>query len=189
MPTLVGQKSLQIVNKKLPFCYICGQILSDPEKSDRDHVPPKACIANRDKAHSPLILPTHKVCNASFKIDDERVGQFLSILHGRVTTAQNDRLERQRFSSSPVTQEGTQSESITNVDMYGVVARWVRAFHAALYMQPLPINTRFATELPSGVVSPTEEGYIRDEGRPRQRVEVPSKFRPPSGGFHAASFS
>lgn len=55
--------------------------------------------------------------------------------------------------------------------MYGVVARWIRAFHAALYMQPLPPNTRFATELPFEVISPLGNGqHIIDGGRPRQRT-------------------
>ena len=31
----------------------------------------RACIAQRDKAQSPLILPTHKACNASFMVADE----------------------------------------------------------------------------------------------------------------------
>lgn len=170
MPSLIGQKSLQIVNRKLPFCYVCGQVLTDSDQPNRDHVPPSACIAQRDKVQSPLILPTHQACNASFKVADERAGQFLSILHGKVPKPENRRLEYKQFSNPSIARRGHQLEAVTNVDMYGVVARWVSAFHVALYMQPLPSNTRFAIELPFVVVSPVDNGHIIDNGRPRQRT-------------------
>lgn len=67
------------------------------EKLNRDHVPPRACIAVRDKAQSPLILPTHPACNAAFKVDDERAGQFLSILHGKLAARENRRLKYKQF--------------------------------------------------------------------------------------------
>ena len=171
MPSLIGQKSLQIVNLKLPFCYVCGQVLVDGDHSNRDHVPPSACIAQCDKAQSPFILPTHPACNASFKVDDERTGQFLSILHGKISKPENRRLKYEQFSNPSLAQRGIQSQAVTNVDMYGVVARWIRAFHAALYFHPLPENTRFAIELPFEVISPLENGqHIIDNGRPRQRT-------------------
>jgi hypothetical protein len=166
MPTIVGQKALQIIGRKLPFCYLCGKVFTVDEKLNRDHVPPSACIAVRDKAQSPLILPTHPACNAAFKVDDERAGQFLSILHGKLAARENRRLKYKQFFAP-----GKAREAVTNVDMYGVVTRWVRAFHAALYMQPLPPNTRFATELPFEVISPLGDGrHIIDDGRPRQRT-------------------
>lgn len=165
MPTIVGQKALQVA-RKLPFCYVCGHVLTDTYQSNRDHVPPSSCIAQHDRAHSPLILPTHPACNASFKVDDERVGQFLSLLHGKVPKPENRRLDYKKFFNPAIDRE-----AVTNVDMYGAVIRWVRAFHAALYMQPLPSNTRFAIELPFEVISPLEDGqYIIDNGRLRQRT-------------------
>lgn len=170
MPSLIGQKALQIINRKLLFCYVCGNILEKGNAQNRDHVPPSACIAQGDKAHSPLILPTHSDCNASFKKDDERVGQFLSILHEKVAKDENRRLEYKQFSNSSLARQGIQSQAVTNVNMYGVVERWIRAFHAALYMQPLPLNTRFAIELPFDVISPVDDAYITDSGRPRQRT-------------------
>lgn len=172
MPSLIGQKSLQTVNQKLPFCYVCGQLFTDGRRqSNRDHVPPSACIANRDKAQSPFILPTHPVCNASFKVADERTGQFLSILHGKLSKPENGRLKYENFSNSSLSRLGIHSQAITNVDMYGVVTRWLRAFHAALYFLPFPINTRVAIELPFQVISPlTNDQHIIDNGRPRQRT-------------------
>lgn len=166
MPQMVGQKELQRA-QKLPFCYICGVGFDVGAGKNRDHVPPSACIAQKDKAHSPLILPTHLSCNSSFKVDDERAGQFLSLLHGKLAKHEDRRLEYKNFFYQS-SHAGTQA--VTNVDMYGIVSRWVRAFHAALYMVPLPANTRFATELPLSVISPVEDGHIVDTGRPRQRT-------------------
>ena len=192
MPSLIGQKALQ-VSRKLPFCYICGKILIEDDKQNRDHIPPSSCIAQKDKVQSPLILPTHADCNESFKVDDERTGQFLAMLHGKVAKKENRRLAYQHFSrpdphhpgkmygnyvrTYPTTssfessQHGGVTEAITNVDMYGVVKRWICAFHAALYMQPLPLNTKFAIELPFEVISPIEDGsHIIDNGRAWQRT-------------------
>lgn len=195
MPSLIGQKALQLISRKLPFCYICGNILIEGDKQNRDHIPPSSCISQKDKAHSPLILPTHVDCNESFKVDDERTGQFLAMLHGKVAKKENRRLAYKHFSrhdpshqgerfgsyvrTYPTTsdtdfdpyKQGRVTEAITNVDMYGVVKRWIRTFHAALYMQPLPSNTKFAIELPFEVISPIEDGsHIIDNGRARQRT-------------------
>lgn len=165
MPSIIGAKALQVIATKLPFCYVCGAAFVDGAEKDRDHVPPRSCISPQDKSRSPLILPTHKHCNSSFAFDDERVGQFLSLLHGKVAQKENRRLRHEQFR----TPSGMTRGATTNVDMYGLVERWVRAFHAALYMQPLPLNARFATELPLEVISPVNGGHIIDDGRPRQR--------------------
>lgn len=193
MPSVIGQKALQTISKKLPFCYICGHILVGTDDKNRDHVPPSSCISQKDKAHSPLILPTHVACNESYKVDDERTGQFLAMLHGKVAKKENRRLAYKHFSKPDPSQQevmfehymrayptpsnfdssqqGGVTEAITNVDMYGVVRRWLRAFHAALYMQPLPLNTKFAIELPFEVISPIEDGsHFIDDGRARQRT-------------------
>ena len=169
MPSIVGAKALQVVGTKLPFCYVCGETFVDGVERNRDHVPSTSCISQADKPHTPLILPTHVECNSSFAVDDERVGQFMAILHGKAVEKECSRLAYQDFVNPSLARKGITTQAITNVDMYSVVERWVRAFHAALYMQPLPLNARFATELPFEVISPVEEGHIVDNGRPRQR--------------------
>lgn len=169
MPSIVGAKALQLVGTKLPFCYVCGGAFVDGVEKNRDHVPPTSCISRKDKPQTPLILPTHVHCNSSFMFDDERVGQFLAILHGKAVAKERSRLTYEHFVKPSLATKGLTTQAITNVDMYGVVERWIRAFHAALYMQPLPLNARFATELPFEVVSPVDGGHIADNGRPRQR--------------------
>jgi hypothetical protein len=110
------------------------------------------------------------LCNDRFKKDDERVGQFLSLLHGELAKAEKRRLRYRRFSNPALDRQGRQVEAVSNVDMYGVVYRWVRAFHAALYQQPIPQKVNYAIELPFDVVSPIGGAYIVDDGRPRQRA-------------------
>ena len=155
--------------QKLPFCYLCGKTFATGDKRNRDHVPPRSCIALKDQPHSPVILPTHASCNSLFSIDDERVGQFLSLLHGRLAPVEKRRLHYGNFSIDSLDRDGRQIGAVCNVDMYGVVQRWVRAFHAALYQQPMPQGVRFAIELPFDVVSPVDGSHIVDDGRPVQR--------------------
>jgi hypothetical protein len=166
MPSLIGQKQLQHI-RKLPFCYICGQAFHHGDDCDRDHVPPRACISNHDKMQSPLILPAHQACNGKFKVADERVGQFLSVLHGKIPKQEHNLLKYEHFCAD--LEKGSYSQVLKSVDLYGAVARWLMAFHVALYQQPLPPDFKYGIELPLDV------GYIKngeptvDTGRPNQR--------------------
>lgn len=159
MPSIVSSRELRAV-KKLPFCYACGGELEFGAASD-DHVPPKSCVAQLDRANSPLILPTHAVCNGSFSHSDERVGQFLSLLHGRRVASDKNLL---KFS-----QVNADHMALSSVDLYGTIWRWLRAFHAALYWQPLDAASKYAIELPCNVLTPGPFGITLDAGRPRQR--------------------
>jgi hypothetical protein len=163
MPTMVTARALKAI-QKLPFCYICGGALRW-EEATRDHVPPKGCFAQADRAHNPVILPAHLACNNGYKVADESVGQFLSLLHGKKPKAG---AHGTRLTASSVPGVA----ALKDVNLYGAVVRWVRAFHAALYGQPIPASTRFAVELPLEVVTADDEGgpeYV-DSGRPNQRV-------------------
>jgi hypothetical protein len=167
MVSIVNHKNLQAV-QKLSFCYSCGGVFVPTDEIDRDHVPPRSCFALGDRTR-PLILPTHKDCNGSYKVSDERVGQFISLRHGRVPSPKNDRLQF-RFFRDPRT--GETSGAVANVEIREAIERWVRAFHAALYQEPLDPNTRFGIETPFAVAVPTPKGIIRDTGRPQHRVFV-----------------
>jgi hypothetical protein len=169
MPSVIGPRSLQAV-QKLPFCYICGKAFTAEDQRNRDHVPSRSCISRKERTHNPIILPVHVLRNDRFKKDDERVGQFLSILHGKLAQAEKRRLQYRRFSNPALDRQGRQIEAVSDMDMYGVVYRWVRAFHAALYQQPIPTKVNYAIELPFDVVSPIDDSYIADDGRPRQRA-------------------
>ncbi len=118
-------------------------------------------MAQIDRAHSPLILPAHAGCNGSFSHSDERVGQFLSLLHGRRLASDKNLLKFSQVNSDHM--------ALPSVDLYSTVWRWLRAFHAVLYWQPLDIAGKYAIELPCNVLTPGPSGIALDAGRPRQR--------------------
>lgn len=163
MPNVFTARDLKAA-LKLPFCYICGDTLNW-EESTRDHVPPKGCFAQQDRMHNPVVLPTHSACNNSFKVADESLGQFLSLLHGKKPKPGASGV---RFTTSAIPGRAVNK----NVNLYGAIERWVRAFHAALYQQPMPDSTKFAIELPIEVLSADRDGdpEFIDSGRPEQRT-------------------
>ena len=164
MPNVITARDLKAV-QKIPFCYICGEALTWGEVT-RDHVPPRGCFALVDSTQNPIILPTHALCNNGYKVDDEAVGQYLSLLHGKKPKPGARGLHQTTVAGYPLITANK------NVNLYGAVERWVRAFHAALYQQPLPRTARFATELPIDVASAKHESgpEFLDTGRPRQRA-------------------
>ena len=64
--------------KELPFCYLCGEKLSEPQNDD--HVPPTSIFLPDDR-NVPLILPTHKKCNNDRSDEDQLIGQLIDILN------------------------------------------------------------------------------------------------------------
>src|SRR5262245_64409210 len=75
------QKAIRGV-RNLPFCYLCGNSFSSMEESNLEHVPPLGLFAVADR-NFPLILPTHRTCNAKQSADDQAIGQLVGIIHGR----------------------------------------------------------------------------------------------------------
>jgi hypothetical protein len=167
MPSLIGQKQLSHL-RKLPFCYICGKVFHQVDIPNRDHVPPQSCISNIDKVQSPLILPTHQICNSAYKVADERLGQFLSVLHGKIPKPEHNLLKFTHFYDE--LDQGAYFQVLQSVDVYGAVARWLMALHAALYQQPLHPNFKYAIELPLDVGYLKEGKPTADTGRPNQRT-------------------
>jgi hypothetical protein len=167
MVAIVNHRNLQEV-QKLPFCYSCGATFARADTVNRDHVPARACFAAADRIR-PLILPAHSACNDSYKVSDERVGQFISLRHGRVPAKKNKRLSVKYF-SDPKT--GQLHGAVDNVNILGAVERWVRAFHAALYREPLSPATQFGIETPFAIAIPTSSGVKLDNGRKQHLLFV-----------------
>jgi hypothetical protein len=110
MPSVIGPRALRAV-QKLPFCYVCGKTFEAGDPKDRDHVPSRSCIAHQDQAQSPVILPVHVSCNAFFKKDDERVGQYLAVLHGKLAKPEDRRLQYTHFSNPTLERQGRQIQA------------------------------------------------------------------------------
>jgi hypothetical protein len=104
----------------------------------RDHVPPKALFLLQDR-EKPLILPAHHHCNQRESWADEIVGQLVNTLHGIYPKKHNIRVKANVYqrngSAEPVL-------VVEGINIRGFIARCVKAFHAALYKEYLPRNTR-----------------------------------------------
>ena len=143
MAQLVTQRDMRAL-KKLPFCYACGKRFTTLNPATDDHIPPKACFAENDRDF-PLQLPTHEKCNSGRSLTDETIGQVIGLKHGEITDPKNQKI---RFSFFGDSSNNPSFAAVTNVDVIGEIRRWVGAFHAALYQEPLPAGTQFAIETP-----------------------------------------
>lgn len=134
--------------QSLNFCYSCGIEFKAGEKTTKDHVPPKAIFLHGDRLR-PLILPTHLKCNNEKSETDEVIGQLINALHGISPKKGNIKVKtaiyKNALSGEPVL-------AFEGLNLKGVVARFIKAFHAALYKEYLPdkVGHWFDVPMPSG---------------------------------------
>ena len=110
--------------RKLPFCYLCGKEFVPGDVTDGDHVPPQSIFAPEDR--EPLILATHKACNLSQHLLDEKIGELIRLKHPPSVT-RKQKPQRLRVAFSPDMTKG----AVVNVQVDEAVWRWVSGFHAA----------------------------------------------------------
>ncbi|MEN6309620.1 MAG: hypothetical protein ABFD91_17870 [Anaerohalosphaeraceae bacterium] len=142
------QKELSKASK-LPFCYLCGVIFDNHNKKTRDHVPPKAIFLKEDRKNS-LILPTHYNCSQKESWSNEIVSQLINVLKGIVPEKKNIKMKVNIYENS----ENNKSVLVLEgIDLRGFISRCIKAFHACLYKEYLPQNTRnwFDTPMLHGV--------------------------------------
>jgi hypothetical protein len=96
-----------------------------------------------DRNH-PLQLPTHESCNHGHNVIDELIGQLIGLRRGVVPESSKRRLGIHAMKAP----DGGLMGGVNNLDIPAAVKRWIGAFHAALYGEPLPRETRFALEIP-----------------------------------------
>lgn len=167
MIRLFNQKDYRPLQDLL-FCYLCTESLLPNDAKDHDHVVAKSCFELVDRT-PPLKLPTHKRCNNAENLNDEKIGQIVSLLHGRVPSRVQHRMLKFEPVIHPIT--GQDTYALTNADIEGMIRRWVRGFHSALYKAPLRKEGQFAIE------PPIQAGAI--DGK---RV-IPRPIRPQHGLF------
>ena len=143
MTEIRTDKDLRSV-RKLLFCYLCGATLRKSDEVTRDHVIPRAVFLSQDR-RMPFILPTHKKCNQEQSTADEIVGQLISTLNKKYPDRKNMRLKVSIQNESNLRHPVMVLEGI---DLRGVIARWVKGFHAALYKEYLPRDTMHWFEPP-----------------------------------------
>jgi hypothetical protein len=144
---------------RLQFCYDCGQPFQPDEKPTRDHVPPEAIFATRDR--DPLILAAHAACNAKHSLTDEKMGQLIALRRSQIPSSA--RAKKLKFLINPKITVG----AVLDVDIHGQVWRWIRGFHAALYHQPFPHEFKSALQTPFVAVAtgdtlrPQHQTFVR----------------------------
>lgn len=158
LKTLMTQKEFRGVHD-LPFCYICGKTFGADDDIDHDHVPPKAAFDAADH-NFPLKLAVHRRnCHASMNLDDEILGQLISLIHGKQPSTRNDKLKIELYEDA---ESGAVMASFNQRGIELLIRRWLGGFHAALYRSYLPGRTRFAiqTTFPSGTI---QSGQFKED--------------------------
>lgn len=148
MPALRVHRDFQDV-RNLAFCYVCGEYFVEGDEVNRDHVPPKCTFSASDR-RLVLKLKTHVDCNSSFKVEDKKVGQLIALRrYERPKTARDFALRFGYYSNIGV--------AVENLNVDAAVWRWVRAFHAALYGQPL-LGSQWSLQTPFPRADKTADG-------------------------------
>jgi hypothetical protein len=140
MPIILDtQKAMRSI-RRLQFCYLCGNSFVRTEEQNSDHVPPSGLFAVADR-NFPLILPTHRTCNARHSADDQVIGQLVGVIHGRKPNPMHKkfRVSVGRF------ENGSVALAVGGLDLRSIIRRWIRGFHAALYSEYLPQSALFST--------------------------------------------
>ena len=174
MPTLLTQASVRPA-RNLAFCYLCGQVFSNPKENHPDHVPPEAIFAQEDR-NFPLKVASHETCNNPQSKNDEVIGQLIAVIHGKQPTLGNLRVNHQTFvvqnSNEPIL-------AFTDTNLIGQIWRWVRGFHAALYGEFLPLDTKMAVHPPFPSGKMQTDGFTIEKIKDQQYhfVEIIKKNR------------
>lgn len=141
MPVLLTPKDFQEA-KKLDFCYLCGESFDESNPATRDHVFARRIFDLSDREPS-FILPGHGSCNNERSMQDETAKEFLGILRGK----RPSRKTGLKFNVM-ANAAGGLALGVEGLPLRPLVTRWLRAFHAALYREPLPNDTQNAIHLP-----------------------------------------
>lgn len=174
MLELLTQASIRPA-RYLPFCYLCGLPFSSRADNHPDHIPPEAIFAKIDR-NFPLKVAAHRKCNNPQSKQDETVGQLIAVIHGKQPQPKNIRLKHKTFKGST---DDTPLLAFLGTNLIGQIWRWVRGFHAALYTEFLPSDTKNAIHPPFPHGKTEADGFIIDKIKDQQYmfVEIIKKNR------------
>jgi hypothetical protein len=143
---------------RLDFCYMCGRPFTESNPSTRDHVPPKRIFLTKDRSW-PLILPAHEECNSEYSFSDEQAKGLLALLHPTNIGNPPRRTKLIGILKSGDKPTGVLLEGLL---LGTIVSKILRACHAALYRQYLPLQTTNMILLPLPTFDP-ETGQVAKE--------------------------
>lgn len=167
MPILKTQKDFR-ARQNLAFCYLCGKPFKETDVIEKDHVPPQSCFDKGDRT-PPLKLPTHQKCHDAHDEIDEKTGQLISLKYRKAPLPKNARL---KFGVMSEEGSGRFYMAMQAFDIRGMVCRWVKAFHAALYGEIGPDQSIITIETPFPSAVETPRGSRSVELRPQHLVFV-----------------
>ena len=174
MTELLTQASVRPA-QNLPFCYLCGQPFSNRADNHPDHIPPEAIFAKADR-NFPLKVAAHRACNNPQSNQDEVIGQIIAVIHGIQPKPDNIRFKHNTFK---LPNDNTPMLAFSDTNLVGQIWRWVRGFHAALYAEFLPENTKAEVHPPVPYGKKQTNGFTIDNIKDQQYlfVEIIKKNR------------
>lgn len=158
LEVITEQQAREVAN--LDFCYMCGNSFTEANPSTRDHVPPKRIFLPEDR-NWPLILPAHEQCNSEYSFSDEQAKGLLNLLHP--TNTGNPPLKTKIIG---IVKKGDKPTGVLleGLSLGTIVSKILRACHAALYREHLPVKTNNMILLPLPIFDP-ETGEVAEETR------------------------
>lgn len=159
MVSITKQKDTRKV-RDLHFCYLCGVSFNYKDEANYDHVPPEKIFVEQDRDF-PIKLKTHQSCHESLNLDDEAMSQLISYLHRKPPSDKNNRLKLKAYKKKD---SDTTLVALKDIRIEVLIWRWLKAFHAALYLSPLPEESKKTFEIQTPFPSVDEIGgnYVVD---------------------------
>ena len=151
----------------LDFCYVCGKPFTESHPSTRDHVPPTKMFLEEDR-NWPLILPAHRECNSKYSFSDEQAKGLLALLHPTDNPVPPHKTEQVGIVERNGKPTGVLLQGLS---LRRVVAKILRACHAALYGEYLPNeDTNRAILLPLPIFDPETGDVDKNELLPQHEM-------------------
>lgn len=137
---ITSQQHMQEANKRVGFCYLCGDPLGDKRRCATEHIVPRGLLGSvSDDIPFPAVLRVHKVCDAFKKAPTDD----LAIKMHRVFTNKTHvrELRSLKFGLARVeVAPGEYAPAFTNAEgALKAPSIWIRGFHSLLFaefMQP-----------------------------------------------------
>ena len=167
MPRLETQKEIRSA-KALPFCYLCGRLFVVGDEKNDDHCPASACFLKEDRDF-PLILKTHKTCNSSHGVIDQKIGQLIGLKNRQVPSPRDQQLKFQEVRIGP---RNAEAVAVSNLPIANAVWRWIRGFHSALYGSYIPEAAPHTLRTPFPATTLTSSGHVPEPLLPQHQMFV-----------------
>lgn len=170
MPRILTQKDFS-ANKKLDFCYICGNDLDNGEPTDVDHCPPKSIFNPKDRTNYPIILKVHKKCHHEKLPSDEILSVLFDPLskQGKVTKDKHQKqMEKRKVC---VSFPSSQLVGYTDLPLKPFGSRIAQCMHAILYKQYFP-NGVIKGEIRFPFAEVSQEGEVISEKFKKQSLSI-----------------